>query len=72
MNFITRSRADGIVTVGFIDTTCPPSSVYAAYNAAPGKKRIHIDVAAGHTNTRKATEAMRNAILAHVKAMKKK
>lgn len=71
VNFITRSKADGIVTVGFIDTTCPPSSVYAAYNAIPGKKRIHIDVAAGHTNTPKAVEAMRNAILAHVAAMKK-
>jgi cephalosporin-C deacetylase-like acetyl esterase len=71
VNFITRSKAAGIVTVGFIDTTCPPSSVYAAYNAIPGKKRIHIDVAAGHTNTPKAVEAMRNAILAHVEAMKK-
>lgn len=71
MNFITRSKADGIVTVGFIDTTCPPSSVYAAYNAVPGKKQIHIDIAAGHTNTPKAVEAMRNAILAHVEAMKK-
>ena len=71
MNFITRSKADGIVTVGFIDTTCPPSSVYAAYNAISGKKQIHIDVAAGHTNTPKAVEAMRNAILAHVEAMKK-
>ncbi|MCX6897459.1 MAG: acetylxylan esterase [Verrucomicrobia bacterium] len=72
VNFVTRSKAAGIVTVGFIDTTCPPSSVYAAYNAIPGKKRIHIDVAAGHTNTPKAVEAMRNAILAHVEAMKKK
>lgn len=72
MNFITRSKADGIVTVGFIDTTCPPSSVYAAYNAISGKKQIHIDVAAGHTNTPKAVEAMRNAILAHVEVIKKK
>jgi len=38
----------------------------------PGKKQIHHDIAAGHTNTRQATEAMRNAILAHVEAMKKK
>jgi len=72
VNFVTRSKAAGIVAVGFIDTTCPPSSVYTAYNAVPGKKQIHHDIAAGHTNTRQATEAMRNAILAHVEAMKKK
>jgi cephalosporin-C deacetylase len=71
VNFLTRSKAAGIVTVGFIDTTCPPSSVYAAYNAIPGQKQIHIDVAADHTSTPGANEAMRRAILAHVAAMKK-
>lgn len=71
VNFVTRSKAAGIVTVGFIDTTCPPSSVYAAYNAIPGAKQIHMDVAAGHTSTPKAGEAMRKAILAHVEAMRK-
>jgi len=71
VNFVTRSKAAGIVTVGLIDTTCPPSSVYAAYNAIPGQKRIHMDIAAGHTSTPGANEAMRKAILAHVTAMKK-
>ncbi|MBI5773683.1 MAG: acetylxylan esterase [Verrucomicrobia bacterium] len=70
-NFATRTKAAGIVTVGFIDTTCPPSSVYAAYNALPGKKEIFNDIAAGHTNTPKAVEKMRAAILAHVAAVKK-
>ncbi len=69
MNFATRAKAPGIFTVGFIDTTCPPSSVYAAYNALPTKKEIFHDITAGHTNTPKATEAMRNAILAHVAEM---
>jgi len=71
VNFVTRTKAAGIVTVGFIDTTCPPSSVYAAYNAVAGKKQVHRDVAAGHTNTPQATVAMQKAILAHVAAMKK-
>jgi cephalosporin-C deacetylase-like acetyl esterase len=71
VNFITRSKAAGIVTVGFIDTTCPPSSVYAAYNAIPGRKQIHMDVAAGHTSTPRAVEAMRNAIVAHVETKRK-
>ncbi len=69
MNFATRTKAGAIFTVGFIDTTCPPSSVYAAYNNVSGKKSIHHDPDAGHTSTPKASEAMRNATMAHVKAM---
>lgn len=68
MNFATRTRAGAIVTVGFIDTTCPPSSVYAAYNNLPGKKSIHTDPDAGHTSTPKANEAMRKAVFDHLKA----
>lgn len=72
MNFATRAKAGAIFTVGFIDTTCPPSSVYAAYNNVSGKKSIHNDPDAGHTNTPKASEAMRKAILAHAAEMKAK
>jgi cephalosporin-C deacetylase len=70
MNFATRTKASGIVTVGFIDTTCPPSSVYAAYNAVPGKKEIFNDPPSDHRVSPKAGEAMRRAILAHVEEMK--
>lgn len=68
MNFATRTKAGAVFTVGFIDTTCPPSSVYAAYNNVSGKKSIHHDPDAGHTSTPKASEAMRKAVLEHVKA----
>jgi cephalosporin-C deacetylase-like acetyl esterase len=69
MNFATRTKAGAVFTVGFIDTTCPPSSVYAAYNNVSGKKSIHHDPDAGHTSTPKASEAMRKAVQEHVKAM---
>jgi len=72
VNFVTRSKAAGFITVGFIDTTCPPTTVYAAYNAVPGKKEIYTDIPCGHANSPQATAAMRNAILAHVEAMKNK
>lgn len=68
MNFATRAKAGAVVTVGFIDTTCPPSSVYAAYNNLPGRKSIHTDPDAGHTSTPKAGEAMRKAVQEHLKA----
>jgi cephalosporin-C deacetylase-like acetyl esterase len=48
MNFATRTKADAIVTVGFIDQTCPPSAVYATYNNLPGNKKIVTGVLSGH------------------------
>jgi cephalosporin-C deacetylase len=71
MNFATRAKAKGAaVTVGFIDTTCPPTSVYAAYNALTIPKQIHTDVLSGHTNTPAASKFMQEAAYAHVRAMK--
>ena len=70
MNFATRTKAGAIFSVGFIDTTCPPTSVYAAYGNVRGKKSIHSDPDAGHTNTPKAVEAMQKAIREHVTAMR--
>ena len=67
-NFATRTKAGAVFTVGFIDTTCPPSSVYAAYNNVTGRKSIHHDPDAGHTSTPKASEAMRKAVQEHLKS----
>ncbi len=66
VNFAARTKAPGFFTVGFIDVTCPPTSVYAAYNALSAPKEIFNDVAAGHTNTPAASGAMRAAILRHL------
>ncbi|WP_395718388.1 acetylxylan esterase [Prosthecobacter sp.] len=72
VNFATRAKCKGAaVTVGFIDTTCPPTSVYAAYNALTIPKEIHADVLAGHTNTPAASKFMQEAAFRHVRAMKK-
>lgn len=35
-----RSRAETLVTVGYIDYTCSATSVYVAYNNLPGPKQI--------------------------------
>ncbi|MES2692220.1 MAG: acetylxylan esterase [Verrucomicrobiota bacterium] len=70
VNFAAQARAPGFFTVGFIDTTCPPSSVYAAYNALKTPKEIHHDIAAGHTNTPAAAAAMKAAVQKHFAAMK--
>jgi cephalosporin-C deacetylase len=70
VNFAARAKAPGFFTVGFIDTTCPPTSVYAAYNALKAPKEIFNDVAAGHTITPAASAAMRAAVVKHFAAMR--
>ncbi|MBL9182917.1 MAG: acetylxylan esterase [Verrucomicrobiaceae bacterium] len=71
VNFATRAKCKGAaVTVGFIDTTCPPTSVYAAYNALTVPKTIHFDTLAGHTNTPAAQKFMQQAAFKHVRDMK--
>ncbi len=71
VNFAARAKCKGAaVTVGFIDATCPATSVYAAYNALAIPKAIHADVAAGHTNTPGASKFMQDAAYKHVQDMK--
>jgi cephalosporin-C deacetylase-like acetyl esterase len=72
VNFAAGAKAPGYFTVGFIDPTCPPTSVYAAYNALTTKKEIFNDIAAAHTNTPAASAAMRAAVKAHLAAMRSK
>lgn len=69
VNFAAHTHAkEAIVTVGFIDTTCPPTSVYAAYNALPIKKQIFNDVKSGHANTPAAIKAMTDVATRIIKA----
>ena len=37
--FAARARAAGLFSVGLMDTICPPSTVFAAYNAFAGKDK---------------------------------
>jgi len=40
VNFATRARARALFSAGLMDTTCPPSTVFAAYNHYAGPKEI--------------------------------
>lgn len=42
VNFAARARAPALFSVGLMDTTCPPSTVYAAYNHYAGPKDINV------------------------------
>lgn len=68
--FAQRTKADGFFTVGFLDDTCAPTTVYTAYNAVRGEKDIYNDLYARHENTTVALQRMRVAVLDHVKKMR--
>lgn len=42
VNFAARLTAPALFSVGLMDATCPPSTVYAAYNYVPGSKEITV------------------------------
>lgn len=48
MNFATRTKARALLAVGFIDNTCRPTSVYAAYNNLQGPKEMMVFPLMGH------------------------
>jgi len=70
MSFAARAKAEAIFSVGFVDGTCPPTSVYAAYNAWPGRKQIVNEPLMGHEVSRKLMQIMAAAIKEHIAARK--
>ena len=40
LNFAARMSARALFSVGIMDTVCPPSTVFAAYNHVPGDKEM--------------------------------
>ncbi|MBI4927186.1 MAG: acetylxylan esterase [Anaerolineae bacterium] len=42
MSFAARAKAPALFSVGLMDTICPPSTVYAAYNHYAGDRKIEV------------------------------
>ena len=68
VNFAARSKAEAIFTVGYLDLTCPPTGVYAAFNAWPGKKKMVDLPKIGHVADASSDRAAKQAVLKHVKS----
>ncbi len=71
VNFAARYHGDAILSVGFIDRTCPPTSVYAAYNQLKGHKSIIHRPAMGHAAPKDIADAFMNALKTHIKDSQK-
>jgi cephalosporin-C deacetylase len=68
-NFAQQTEAGGFFTVGFVDASCPPTGVYAAYNEVRGPKKILDQYLLGHHPSDEADVASREAVLEHVKTV---
>jgi cephalosporin-C deacetylase len=66
VNFATRCKAEAIMSVGFIDGTCPPSSCYAAYNSLTGKKTMINEPRMGHAAPAHIHDAFFKRVLEHI------
>jgi cephalosporin-C deacetylase len=50
VNFAVRAKSRALFSVALMDTICPPSTVFAAYNHYAGPKEIEIYPFNGHEN----------------------
>ena len=53
VNFAPRTNCEVFVCTGFTDETCPPSNVYAYYNALKCPKTMSTNPRTGHFGTTK-------------------
>jgi cephalosporin-C deacetylase-like acetyl esterase len=63
VNFARRLRVPGFYSWGYNDETCPPTSMYAAYNVIRAPKRLLLAIETGHNVTPEQTQAIQQWVL---------
>jgi cephalosporin-C deacetylase-like acetyl esterase len=56
VNFARRVTAPGLYSWGFNDETCPPTSMYSAYNVITAPKRLILAYDTGHRTTQEQVD----------------
>ena len=56
VNFARRVTVPGLYSWGFNDETCPPTSMYAAYNVITAPKRLMLAYHTGHRTTQEQVD----------------
>ena len=56
VNFARRLRVPGLYSWGFNDLTCPPTSMYSAYNVITAPKSLLLALETGHNTVPEQTE----------------
>ena len=67
VNFARQLKAPGYYTMGFNDETCPPTSMYAAYNVITAPKELFLALETGHWTYPEQTEKLTNWLLGKLK-----
>jgi cephalosporin-C deacetylase len=67
VNFARRVTAPGIYSWGYNDTTCPPTSMYSAYNVITAPKELHIFQETGHWTFPEETQLLNNWLVKQIK-----
>jgi len=67
VNFARRITIPGYYTWGFNDITCPPTSMYSAYNVITAPKELQIFQETGHWTFPEENEALNNWLIKQLK-----
>jgi cephalosporin-C deacetylase len=70
VNFARRVKVPGLYSWGFNDETCPPTSMYAAYNVIPAPKRLLLALETGHNNVPEQMERINKWLESFLKSGK--
>jgi cephalosporin-C deacetylase-like acetyl esterase len=62
-NFARKFKGSSIMGIGLIDTSCPPTTCFAAYNVLPNPKQVDISPLMGHSSSKSYTELRARWIL---------
>ena len=68
VNFARLLKIPGMYSWGFNDETCPPTSMYAAYNVISAPKELFLAQETGHWTYPEQTEKLSNWLVAKLKA----
>ncbi len=67
VNFARRVKAPGLYSWGFNDETCPPTSMYSAYNVIPGQKKLLLALETGHNQVPEQVAEVQEWLLTFLK-----
>ncbi len=67
VNFASMIRCPTLFSACFLDDSCPPTGVYAAFNSLGGPKEINNEVTSGHIHTERFKQASQQWLLDRVR-----
>lgn len=67
VNFARRVRVPGFYSWGYNDETCPPTSMFAAYNLITGPKQLVLALETGHGEAPEQLQRVNAWILANAR-----